>query len=384
LGGFHNISTKGTNGGPEAKGRVAPPGNGVPGSSPLVSMPSSAGEVIAASPSSCTTARSVPSAVETVVRRRPIQKTDNKTVPEFAKRRIVAVGGGKGGIGKSLITSSLGISLARRGFRVVVIDADLGGANLHNAVGISTPNVTLADFIHHRVDNMNEVIIDTGIPNLGLISGAHDFLTAANLKYFQKTRLLNRIRKLEADFVLLDIGAGISFNIVDFFLLSEVGLLVAVPEPSSIEGAYRFLKMSFYRHLWAGLKGAGTARRVIEQAMDQKNQKGIRTPYDLLEAVVRDDEEAGQLLKEQAQKFRPRLLVNQVRFPEDRHLGNSMANVCRKHLGVDIDCLGAVTYDDGVWKANRKKTPFMLTNPDSETARSIDGAATRLLSLFQN
>ncbi len=365
--------------GSEAKGRVPIPGDGVPGSTRLASMPSSVGEIsVAASAASC------PSVVDTAVRPRLTPKTGSNAGQDVVKRRIIAVGGGKGGIGKSLITSSLGISLARRGFRVIVIDADLGGANLHNAVGISTPNVSLADFIHHRVDSMDEVIIDTGIPNLGIISGAHDFLTAANLKYFQKTRLLNRIGKLEADFVLLDIGAGISFNIVDFFLLSEVGLLVAVPEPSSIEGAYRFLKMSFYRHLWSGLKGATTARTAIEQAMDQKNQKGIRTPYDLLEAIVRDDEEAGQLLKDLAKTFRPRLLVNQVRFPEDRHLGNSMASVCRKHLGIDIDCLGAITYDDGVWKANRKKTPFMLVNPESETARSIDGAATRLLSLFQN
>jgi flagellar biosynthesis protein FlhG len=299
-------------------------------------------------------------------------------------RRIIAVGGGKGGIGKSLITSSLGISLARRGQKVVVIDADLGGANLHTALGISTPSVTLADFIHHRVKTMDDVIIDSGIPNLGLVSGAHDFLTAANLKYFQKTRLLNRIRKLDADFILLDIGAGISFNIVDFFLLAEVGLLVAIPEPSSIEGAYRFLKMSFYRHLWSGLKGSKAARSVIEQAMDQKNRQGIRTPFDLVETVVSIDREAGDLIKEQARKFRPRLVVNQLRYPEDQRLGPSMAAVCRKHLGVDIDCLGFVEYDDSVWRANRKKMPFMTVYPESVTARAIDRTASRLLSLFKN
>jgi flagellar biosynthesis protein FlhG len=297
-------------------------------------------------------------------------------------RSIVAVGGGKGGIGKSLITSSLGICLARRGRRVVLIDADLGGANLHTALGLAPPRVSLGDFLNRRVSTIEDVIMDTGVPNLGLISGAHDYLTAANLKYFQKTRLLNRIRDIQADFIFLDIGAGISFNIVDFFLLAEAGLLVVVPEPSSVENAYRFLKMSFYRHLWSAAKKNG-ARELIEQAMDEKNRDGIRTPFDLLDAVERLDERTGQSLKARAQTFRPRLIVNQARYPEDERLGPSMASVCRKHLGIDIDCLASVQYEDVVWQAQRRKKPFMLVFPDSKAGQSLERAAVNLLSSSQ-
>jgi flagellar biosynthesis protein FlhG len=348
----------------DPKGQVSAPGIGV-----------TAGHEISAASPAVLPGEGSSGAIKTVVAPLPAKV---HSAPR-ARRRIVAVGGGKGGIGKSLITSSLGISLARRGQSVVVIDADLGGANLHTALGVSTPKGTLSDFIHHRVESIEDVIVETGIPNLGLISGAYDFLTASNLKYFQKTRILNRIRKIDADFILLDIGAGISLNIVDFFLLAELGLLVVVPEPSSIEGAYRFLKMSFYRHLWSGLKGT-SARSVIENAMDQKNQYGIRTPFDLLETVEQMDPKAGASLKQKAMTFRPRLLVNQTRFPEDERLGLSMAAVCRKHLGVDIDCVGTVPYDDGVWRAHRKRTPFVVVSPDSPTARSIDQAAGRLLS----
>lgn len=363
--------------GSDPKGRVSGTGSISPGTpSYCAGVPGAEGEISAASPAQ------IPSNGGAFGR--PISAPEAEPLPAPARERhIIAVGGGKGGVGKSLITSSLGISLARRGQKVVVIDADLGGANLHTALGISTPDVTLGDFIHHRVKNMDDVIIETGINNLGLVSGAHDFLTAANLKYFQKTRLLNRIRKLDADFILLDIGAGISFNIVDFFLLAEVGLLLVVPEPSSIEGAYRFLKMSFYRHLWSGLKGCNTARSVVEQAMDQKNRQGIRTPFDLMETVESIDRGAGALLKERARSFRPQLVVNQIRYPDDQRLGPSMANVCRKHLGVDIDCLGFVNYDDSVWRANRKKMPFMVIYPDSSTARAIDRTASRLLTLFE-
>jgi flagellar biosynthesis protein FlhG len=294
------------------------------------------------------------------------------------KGRIIAVGGGKGGVGKSLVTSSLGISLARHGRRIVVVDADLGGANLHTCLGLSSPERTLSDFINRRVARIEDVIAETGVPNLGLISGAHDHLTASNMKYFQKTRLLSRIAQVDADIILLDIGAGISFNIVDFFLLAEQGILVVIPEPSSIENAYRFLKMSFYRHLWRSLK-ASPARKVVEEAMDQKNQVGIRTPFDLLEAVERIDGASGRFLKEKALEFRPRLLVNQVRYPEDERLGHSMSAVCRKHLGIDIDSIGAVGFDESVWRANRKKRPFMLDFPDSAAGRSLEQVARAIL-----
>lgn len=308
----------------------------------------------------------------------PTPAVAREPVAKRGRSRIIAVGGGKGGVGKSLVTSSLGISLARHGKRVVVVDADLGGANLHTCLGLTNPTRTLSDFINRRVPKIEDVILETGVKNLGLMSGAHDHLTASNLKYFQKTRLLSKISQVDADIILLDIGAGISFNIVDFFLIAEQGILVVVPEPSSIENAYRFLKMSFYRHLWQSLK-ASPARRVVEQAMDQKNQQGIRTPFDLLEVVERLDATAGRYLKEQALRFRPRLLVNQVRYPEDARLGQSMATVCRKHLGIDIDALGSIGFDESVWRANRKRRPFMLDFPESEAGRALERVGQVLL-----
>ena len=308
----------------------------------------------------------------------PVVAATARKKAQPAKGRIIAVGSGKGGVGKSLVTSSLGISMARHGKKVVVIDADLGGANLHTCLGLPTPSLTLSDFISRRVESIDDVILETGVKNLGLISGAHDHLAASNLKYAQKIRLLSRIATVDADFILLDIGAGISFNIVDFFLIAEQGLLVVIPEPSSIENAYRFLKMSFYRHMWRALK-SGPSRKVVEQAMDQKNRDGIRTPIDLLDAVARRDSATGRYLKEHALSFRPRLLINQVRYPEDERLGASMASVCRRHLGIDIDAIGTVRFDESVWKANRKRRPFMLDSPESAAGSSLERVAQALM-----
>ena len=120
-------------------------------------------------------------------------------------RRIVSIGGGKGGIGKSLISANLGIELARRGKRVVLVDADLGGANLHTTLGIDLPRRTLSDFIERKVPRIEDVVSATGIPNLGLVSGALDHLDAANPKHAQKMRFLRHVQQMDVDYVVLDL-----------------------------------------------------------------------------------------------------------------------------------------------------------------------------------
>ncbi len=133
-----------------------------------------------------------------------------------SRLRLWSIGGGKGGIGKSLITLGLAISLARLGKQVILIDGDLGGANLHTLMRVH-PQVNLEDFLTRKVARLEDTIIETTVEGVGLICGADDFLGAANPTYAQKTRLLNQIEALPAQYVLLDLGAGTSFNTLDFF-----------------------------------------------------------------------------------------------------------------------------------------------------------------------
>src|SRR5205823_10349069 len=86
--------------------------------------------------------------------------------PKARARRVIAVGGGKGGIGKSLVSANLGIALAQKGKRVVLVDADLGGANLHTCLGVAQPQVTLSDFVSKKVNTLDELMIDVGVPHL--------------------------------------------------------------------------------------------------------------------------------------------------------------------------------------------------------------------------
>src|SRR5690606_20602083 len=99
--------------------------------------------------------------------------------------QVWAVGGGKGGVGKSFVTANLASQLAMDGYKVIVIDLDLGGANVHTCLGVGVPTVSLSDFIQKRVYTLEELCVPTPIKNLSLISGANDSLTIANLKYSQ-------------------------------------------------------------------------------------------------------------------------------------------------------------------------------------------------------
>jgi len=285
-------------------------------------------------------------------------------------RRIWSVGGGKGGIGKSLIAASLGWQLARMGRRVVVVDADLGGANLHTCLGLPAPACTLTDFIQRRIDTLEEALTETGAPGLRLLSGAADLLTAANIKHMQKVRVLNKIRALDVDVVLIDIGAGTSYNILDFFLISDVSVLTVVPEPSSIENGYRFIKSALYRRLRTATRHE-EVRRLVDAALDPKNTLGLRTPLDLVARVEQADAETGALLRREMSAFQPRFVVNEVRDERDVDIGHQLVAACRRHLGLRATYAGYIHFEDAVWRAVRRRRLFMADAPMSRAAEEM-------------
>lgn len=289
-------------------------------------------------------------------------------------RRIVAVGGGKGGIGKSLVASNLGVHLAEVGRRVVLVDADLGGANLHTCLGVPPPRKTLSDFVSRRVTDLAEVVTETPIQGLGLISGAMDFLGAANPKYTQKLRLLREIARLDVDNVIIDLGGGTGFNILDFFLIADHGVLTVVPEPTSIENAYRFIKAAYYRRLKT-LEMSWNLRPLIEAAMSEQSGKGLKTPRDLVQYVEARDAAGGARLRAELEKFPLELVVNQVRNEDEHKLGHAISDACRKYFGISMQYLGAIPYDDAVWKAVRRRKPVVRDSPQSPAAHAIRDVA---------
>ena len=163
--------------------------------------------------------------------------------------QIYPIGGGKGGVGKSFISASLGALVAATGKRVVLIDLDLGASNLHTFLGMSAPKRGLDRFFEKTAHQLEDTVVSTNIENLAFISSCHCPMEIANLYYAQKVKLINAIQNLPFDFVFMDLGAGTNFNTLDFFLTSGKGVIVCTPELTSIENAFRFIRAVYLRRL---------------------------------------------------------------------------------------------------------------------------------------
>ena len=292
---------------------------------------------------------------------------------------IWAVGGGKGGTGKSVVSSLLAIWLARFGRRVVLLDADLGGANLHSLFGLRLPAFTLHDFIEKRVATLEEVALDTGQPNLRLISGATDILSVANPKYGQKTRLLNAVHRLSADVVLLDLGAGTHYNTLDFALLADVVVAVMTPQMTAIENAYGFLKGMLYRRLERTSKDGHPLHAALGPVL---RPEPLARPEHLADCVARLKREGlAEVAELEAlvRTFRVNVLVNQAGGERDAAAAEVIRNVSQRYLGMSPAALRPVPADPEVRRAVDAMRPLTQLPRGSEAVAATYDLAMRLM-----
>jgi flagellar biosynthesis protein FlhG len=300
-------------------------------------------------------------------------RSSDATAPE---PRIWAVGGGKGGIGKTVVASSLAVAFAHRGRRCVLVDADLGGANLHTVLGVPRPPRTLTHFLRREVDELNEVACPTPIANLKLVSGAHTVFDAANPQHSQKLKLLRHLARLDADDVFIDLSAGTSFNVLDFFLAAQHGILLVTPEPTAIENAQQFLKAAWFR----SLRAAATRPNVREALRSVLTRRPRRpeTPLALIVEVALIDGEAGRALVLCAREFEAKLLVNQA-TREHRRLGAEIAEECRVSLGATVDVLGSLARDESVCSAVAEGRPVVDVFPGCDFVDDLESVVDGLM-----
>lgn len=288
----------------------------------------------------------------------------------MARKGIWAIAGGKGGVGKSFICSNLSIDLAQRGNSVVVIDADFGGPNLHTFYGISTSIISVSDFIKSNQLRLDDILLPTGIANLKLASGAHDVLGMANLNVIQQNKLIKAIKSFDVDYVLVDLGAGTASYTLDLFLTADVGILIAAPEPTSVENTYRFIKSAFYRKLKTVIKHQ-SVRSFLERITENKNEENARTPAELISEITDLNAQAGETLKYELSSFTPKLILNQVRTPTDVRIGFSMCNASKKFFGVSLGYVGFIEHDSFVVQSIRQRRPIIMHFPESSAANCL-------------
>ena len=293
---------------------------------------------------------------------------------------LCPIGGGKGGSGKSFVTGSLGILLAKQGYRTLLIDLDMGAANLHTIVGIPYPEKSISDFINKKVGTLEETIVSTDIPNLHFISSAMNNLDIANLAHEQKMKLLRGIAKLTFEYILLDLGAGTSFNTIDFFMISNSGILVTTPEPTSIENIYRLIRSVYFRKIRQVLK-AHNFRGLTEEAQKRDSRATVSNPVILLNIMKELDGEKGEILEKALQDFHFKLVLNQMRKTDDPKIGVLICKIIERHLSLRMHFIGNISFDDQVHNSVCKKAPFLDLYPYTQTALDLRDCCRSILSI---
>lgn len=294
---------------------------------------------------------------------------------ELSTKKLWSIGGGKGGVGKSVFTLGLGICLARLGKKVILVDADLGGANLHTLMGVRYPPLTLEDFLLKRVSRLEDLIIETQIAGIGLICGADDILGAANPTYAQKVRLLNQIEDLPADLVLLDLGAGTSFNVLDFFNYSPGKICVLTSQATSLQNVYGFIKSGLYRQISREFAKHPRVLDLLQQTDLKDAPEQIKSMHDVLLKLKQTEPETHQRLVDLLREFKVNLVVNMVKSDRDFQAGAIVERVCTSFLSISPRILGRLSYDPAVELAVNQMMPFPLRQEKGQAVKDLEQIA---------
>ena len=241
--------------------------------------------------------------------------------------KVIAVTSGKGGVGKTNIAVNLGIAFIQRGKRTVVIDADLGLANVDVILGLN-PKYNLAHVIRGEAEI--EEVMYKGPYGLYIIPAGSGIEQLINISQWQLTRFINSLNELEAlaEVIIIDTGAGLSKTVTSFVIAADEVLVVTTPEPTSITDAYALIKVTSKKH--------------------KKNFK---------------------------------VIINRATSPQEAEESmHKLKMTCKKFLDIDLDYLGYILDDKTVNISVKEQVPFIIKNPKSNASRGIY----RILSNLSN
>lgn len=257
------------------------------------------------------------------------ERTRGPIAPTRPSNRLahsIAVTSGKGGVGKTTVAVNLAVQLASMGRRVILLDADIGTANVDVMCNVVAQN-TLAHVVAGRKE-LQDIVVDAP-GGFRLVPGCSGLAHMAELSTHERDRLTAQMRRLEssADVLLIDTGAGVGPNVLSFCLAAERMLVVTTPEPTSITDAYA----------------------VIKSVASQGRSIDVR----LLVNMVRDEHEA-------------RVVFSRV------------ANVCQRFLELSPNYAGYVVSDSHVSRAVRKRRPFVMESPGAKASACLLSLAHRM------
>jgi flagellar biosynthesis protein FlhG len=251
----------------------------------------------------------------------------NKEQASAGKSRIIAISSGKGGVGKTNLAINLAIAYSRLGKKVVVMDADLGLANVNVVLGV-IPRYNLYHLIRQQ-KKMKDILLNTNY-GIQIVAGASGFSKIANLSDEERQGVIEELSELSsADIIIIDTSAGVSSNVLSFVAAADDVIIVTTPEPTAITDAYGIVKI-------------------------------IATEIDNLELGLK-------------------LVVNRVKsVTEGRRVAERVINIAGQFLNIKLDYLGFIYDDIQVHNAVVKQRPFIALDAKGKAAICVDHLVRRL------
>lgn len=177
------------------------------------------------------------------------------------------------------IAANLALLLTKKGKRVTLADLDIGGADIHILFGLMNPPLTLTDFLNRRVERLEDIAQTLPVHSgLTLIPGTGDTLGTANMPYAKKKQLIRHLKNLQAEVVIVDIGAGTSYHALDFFLIADHHVTVATPDPTSVLDLYRFIKLAAICRVLSSF----LAREAMADALADRDFSSVEEVLDMV------------------------------------------------------------------------------------------------------
>lgn len=294
--------------------------------------------------------------------------------------QILPIASGKGGVGKSAVSLNLAVALAQKGKKVILCDFDFGGANLHTMLGHKNNKPGLGHFINKLEDHLLPLIQETSIPNLGFIAGDCLFPGTPNMDYFSKKKIIKELKTLETDYVILDLGAGSTFNTLDFYLTTYKSILVTTPEITSILNAYSFLKSAVFRFFASQFPARSEQRKLIQNFTHNRLEGSELSFLTILDEITNKFPESGEKAIEELKLFRPQVILNKGKESADIAMGQRLKSLVKNKLNMNMDFIGFIPNDEQVSYSIARRTPLLLTNPDSSFSKRIYPIADRILA----
>ncbi len=299
-----------------------------------------------------------------------------KIASGHSKPLFWAVASGKGGVGRSFFTSSLGITLSRMGYKVLMVDCDSNGGALHSWLGGHQKSKSLLDYFS-GIDHLNSYYTSVGFEKLCLLSGETCSWGCDSRGVRTFSDLLDDLKKEPFDIVLFDLSAGHNDSNTEILKSSDIDdvFLITTPEPSSIEKNYRWIE-----------------NYILKILLKEEDQRALCSFYQKRkEAVIEDRSlfEVRNFLEDlqnkngyQGKTMGPlKLIVNQARNFEDERLGDSIKSICNKYYYTELQPIGVLQYDNAVWQSGRQRAPVITQQPFNPLVGQIQGLVKHLVDL---